>query len=840
MNDKSKAAADRLRALVAQGMAYDAEKEKDLADQPIPAAVIRELLLGLPPERGGAGAGPAAPGAVTAAGIDIRNAKIEERIELDDARAADCCPVPALKLTGCTLSDGFAGANGKFSHLSFIGCTFCHAGSLERGERVASLDICGAELGADLDLKEARPDPKDGYFWIAAKGLQVRGMVDLSGSRLRAPEGEEDVLNLALAQIDGDLHFNGGSAQGGRFSLRGARIAGDVWMSKAHIERRGDRALFLQSARIAGYLMLNASIKGRPADTGDHFRCIGNIKLEGAEIGRDIYLQDAIVEGKLEAIGLRVRDDVVLKANIDGPIELHGCRIGGTLDLSKLCMTKPNPLDLTEGMIGRSLRLACRGDGEAGATERGKAKPLESEFCMRGVVDLEGLTCDTLDDGDGRLWGRVRRVCMNHFNYRRTGSLPNQDHKRSHTIVFDWVRGKRAEGYWPWRWISASMVPRGRDFWEPWQLRRNWIYKQFEEAAKHPVSIARHRIVEQEYRSQPFEQAIRVARAEGREDFAVQFEILKQNIEWGFFNRRTRWWLAFAGIGLATAWLLIHHRPPPGSWVGWPTLVWTICALAATLFLMVNASSVHDFVRRMIRKGHAAQVAVTWAIFFLPALLLLVHTEWRVHPFHFIVGAIIFLAIRFISAFAQVVMRFGFGYLRRPIRAIVALLIAFLIGWWGVHLAKQENMMVVAAEPVASRVGRLDPALAADYVAGEPLMGSENTMGGEGFARDISCAHEISEPLYALDILVPLVDLHEESRCEVRRVPERGKAWSDPAEMTLGELWNALPDMTTRYNRFWWLMKALYAIAGWFIVSLAILTFAQVNRTHAEPLNEHK
>jgi len=35
-------------------------------------------------------------------------------------------------------------------------------------------------------------------------------------------------------------------------------------------------------------------------------------------------------------------------------------------------------------------------------------------------------------------------------------------------------------------------------------------------------------------------------------------------------------------------------------------------------------------------------------------------------------------------------------------------------------------------------------------------------------------------------------------------------------------------------------VKALYAIAGWFIVSLSILTFAQVNKTHAEPPTEHK
>jgi len=811
-----------LREKVASGKPYDA------AGAVISADVVRRLILSLPFE------GESEPSPFTSSGIEIHRAIIDGRMELDNARGADCCPVLALKLCNCILSGGFAGANGQFSQVSFRSCDF-RPGSLEPSERLAPIDLSGAELNADLDLQNLGPDPTDGYFWISAQGIEVKGMVDLSGSLLRAPKGQEDVLNLALAQIDGDIHFKKGVALGGRLSLRGARIAGDVWMTGTRIERPNAQALFLQGARIAGFLMLNDSTKADPAvGAKQAFHCIGHMKFEGAEIGRDLYLQNAIVEGKLEAEGLCVRGKVVLASSIAGPIELRGCRIEGTLDLSRLRMTSPKVLDLAEGTIGSSLRLACR-DGGSGHAGTQAAEALQSAFCSRGIVDLEGLTCETLDDGDGRLWGKVPRICMNHFTYRRTGSLPEHRRKPTPKLLGDWLRGKRDEGYLPWRWIPPSLLTRGRDFWEPWQLRRNWIYKQFEKAAEHPISIARHRITEDEYRPQPFEQAIRVARAEGREDFAVEFEILKQDIEWGFFNRRVRWWLAFAGIGLATAWPFIHHQPPPGSWIDWLLLVWTVCALASTLFLMINASKVHDFVRRQVPKGHVTQVAATWAIFFLPAFLLLVHTQWRVHPFHFIVGALIFLAIRFISAFAHVVMRFGFGYLWSPIRAIVTLIVAFLIGWWGVHVARQEHMMVVATAPVANLVGRQDNAQADGAVDAESLMGSESIMGRGRFARDISCAQEISEPLYALDILVPLVDLREESRCEVRRVPKTGKGWGDPGQMTVGALWNALPDMTVRNHRFWWLMKALYAIAGWFIVSLSILTFAQSNRTHAEP-----
>ena len=82
--------------------------------------------------------------------------------------------------------------------------------------------------------------------------------------------------------------------------------------------------------------------------------------------------------------------------------------------------------------------------------------------------------------------------------------------------------------------------------------------------------------------------------------------------------------------------------------------------------------------------------------------------------------------------------------------------------------------------------------------------------------------------------VIPLIDLREENRCEVRRSAEPGREWPRPSDMKLAELVDAIPAMTVDYHRFWWLMKAIYAIAGWFIVSLALLTFTQVNRTSGE------
>jgi hypothetical protein len=166
------------------------------------------------------------------------------------------------------------------------------------------------------------------------------------------------------------------------------------------------------------------------------------------------------------------------------------------------------------------------------------------------------------------------------------------------------------------------------------------------------------------------------------------------------------------------------------------------------------------------------------------------------------------------------------------------LIAAFILGWWGVHQANMRNMFVIAVEPSADIAA---PNSDASYppghgAAGTPVLLGSDYRTDEGSVRSqINCAATISEPLYALDILVPVVDLGEESRCEIRRVRERGRLVHSPGGKGWGYLVAAVPDLPFNDYRFWWWMKAAYAIAGWVLVSLALLTFAQVNRTRGEP-----
>jgi hypothetical protein len=1015
----------------------------------------------------------------TPVGISLRGGVVKGRLDLSSATGEEGGPMPPLVFERTRLIGGFAGAHAHFARLSFNRCCFADGENLEN---VPTIDLSGSAIDSDLHMSWMEPAPvilgePGNHLWIRLNGARIDGEIDLCGSHLRAPpptrrrasENAMDALDLTLAEVKGDIQMLEARCEG-RFKMRTAHVAGDIWMTGATFENPGDEpgehAIQLQGARIDGFLMMNGGF-AEFGKTGPYrqFTCHGRLKLEAAEIARSVYLEDAAVRGPIDALHLTVADDLILSADVSGAINMTGCRIGGSLDISRLNLTvDAAKVSLKDGSIGRTLRVAPPAplyrfvagrqrvidgafgiklvetlwrtageerhqaeeesparydqvraafltigwcdrfakiyhlDGHGEVLERVKARlprrkaawrdcgaieglrtsyvltgerpfgpdddsgrlenglfvlprrarerhepvPLKDDWFPAGEwqkrppsrpligrlaafvrpkpllqarFDLEGLSCDTLRDGGGWAWGNHSdRIDMNHFVYRRadwraepsvargTGRIlrwlkwfgttliafasrkgptltgrwaerPRPDPvetrrtRSSAHWLLDWWKGIVADYLWlPLTAHLSGVLREESAYLSPWQVRRNWIYRQFPLVSRKQrdlISISRYRIGENEYRPQPFENAIAVARAEGREELAVHFEMLKRRIEWRLFNQWIRWPLAFVAITLGAVWLLRNKGDP----------VATVGALAATLFMMTFVSLIDN---RLRWAWHWFRRIAREVILYSPAiLLLLVFDDWHDHPFHFILAFLIFVGIRFISFFASVVMRFGFGYLRRPAQALVTLIAAFLLGWWGVSVANRHRMLVLAAEPATNMVA---PDASLNYTHEDPenphpepdplVAGTAKVEAGPRFVHEVSCDPTVSEPLYALDVLIPLVDLHEESRCEIRRLaeaehspaaierarppdgkhvaaPQPGEAPAPHAEppaeerksgqMKIGELWRKLPELTIEHHRFWWWMKALYAIAGWFIVSLALLTFAQVNRTHGEP-----
>jgi hypothetical protein len=147
---------------------------------------------------------------------------------------------------------------------------------------------------------------------------------------------------------------------------------------------------------------------------------------------------------------------------------------------------------------------------------------------------------------------------------------------------------------------------------------------------------------------------------------------------------------------------------------------------------------------------------------------------------------------------------FGCGYL--PNRALLTVIGWFLVGWYGVGLALDRNdaqraVLVKASSGVEVVRSLIEPERAPKS---SPTDESRDRFSDGRWImvphekieiRDIPCA-DISPALYALDTMLPFVDLHMEEKCEV----------SDNAPT-------------------WRFVKASYAMIGWILVAMAALTF---------------
>lgn len=129
-------------------------------------------------------------------------------------------------------------------------------------------------------------------------------------------------------------------------------------------------------------------------------------------------------------------------------------------------------------------------------------------------------------------------------------------------------------------------------------------------------------------------------------------------------------------------------------------------------------------------------------------------------------------------------LAFRFGH--SPLSAMVTLFLAVAIGWGGVVAANISGALVLDTMPVASVSGR----------NGQPGL----TITNETSVRaEIPCTDAVDPLYYALDIFVPLIDFNQERKCEIRGSPEFAT---------------------------WRLLKTLYVLMGWIVVSLSVITFS--------------
>lgn len=153
-----------------------------------------------------------------------------------------------------------------------------------------------------------------------------------------------------------------------------------------------------------------------------------------------------------------------------------------------------------------------------------------------------------------------------------------------------------------------------------------------------------------------------------------------------------------------------------------------------------------------------------------------------------------------------------FDYGLSPRRALFTCLGFWLVGTLGVHYANRHDLLVVNYTPASTAV--VEQLEASGRRSAHFALPPERRDADRPLT-EVPCGDVIQEPVYALDLMIPILDFHQESACAVR----------EPAS-------DAAPG--PRVVQAWALARTLYSIVGAIIVSLAILTWSGLARRQVE------
>ncbi len=156
--------------------------------------------------------------------------------------------------------------------------------------------------------------------------------------------------------------------------------------------------------------------------------------------------------------------------------------------------------------------------------------------------------------------------------------------------------------------------------------------------------------------------------------------------------------------------------------------------------------------------------------------------------------------------------RFGLA----PVRAFLTLMIFWFIGFLATTMLSENGLLKANISTVAAAA--LPGPEGPTAVIPAP---STST-----YTKKFPCGESVAPALYAAELLIPILNLHQESRCDVRSpLPE------DENTKTL-TLWRRpIPHFHWMvFPRPWEYLKAAYILVGSIITSLALLTFSGIAR----------
>lgn len=716
-------------------------------------------------------------------------------------------------------------------------------------------------------------------------GAQLRGDLEMVGARVAS--GSSAVV-ASNANVRGDLLFGGGFAAKGGIKLYGTTVAGNLETYGARIDGGNGPAVNADMARIAGIArmsngflrgslrfygatvgaglaMLGAKIDGDGAYAiqaeesaidafallSEGFATRGGVRFFSATIGGNLDLHGAHLDGAdmdaLNASQASITGSAVLREGFTakGRIGLYGATIGGNLDMDTAQIENPDGDCLSGPQLSLDGSILMRN----GFTSKGRIRlfgAAMSNLAMDGAkldsaADRVALDCEDANikgsallragftaKGSVRLFGTTIRGDLEMSNANLDGGGASALIGRGMWLqgsallrdafetkgLIDFYRAV-IDGNLNMR--NAKLDGAGRIAFSGIQLtvRYSAMFSDFR--AKGAVALFGAKVGSNlEVTNAQFggegERALDLRQAEVGRHFRMVDNRFAASIDLdgctvgtlddtssGYTGAQTIALDGFRyerlakpdlsapsepGRGITrsrVAWLARNHGDAPGPETFAPQPYRQLALVLDRQGLSDDARAVRFELRRASRRHSARRM-------------------WRSGMF---VGA-----TRAVLHLSSGVFGLCFGYGLKPERALLTLVAYFLLGWGVFAWANARGAMVIDLQPVAN-------------VAEDGAFGIQEQE--RALVTNLPCGEEIQPAYYALDVLIPLVDLRQEEKCEIGEVTEGAlwQGWALPTALT-GEPAVRLGGEITLLHAF----KVAYAILGWVVISLAILTFS--------------
>jgi hypothetical protein len=779
--------------------------------------------------------------------VTLMGAKIGGSLHCDDATFEN----RTAEGTGYALEVGSAGIRTDFT--------------LRRVKTAGLVSLIGAKIGGDLDCEDGSFDNRtedgkgfclgferaeiDGIVFLRGTQVKALGQVNLAGAKIggdldcagatfenRTGDGTGAALSATGAEIGNDFIMNGAKASG-RVGLVGAKIGGDLDCSDANFENWTEdgtgAALIAERVKIGGAAFLS----------GAKFTALGQVDLMGAEIGGTLVCEDATFENRTEngtgyallADNLSIDGDVLLRGarfKASGRVGLTAASIGGTLDCERATFANRTPsghantlvADNTEIGTDLSFRRAVSIGGISLSGGR-----IGRDFDVRGArllsprsyaisainlrvagrvslgpsIVLGDLSLQHMDVVGGLDWSRLflpreytydgelyqTRAGRSHFSLANSHIGTELKAERLTSVVpleIDLGGAHVATlcDRWPAGWSADSMSTR--------RVSLNLDGFVYDRIAHLPAEEASARLVVQVG-----------AWAEHFAEWTVMeaTRIRSAVMDPGGWLSRTAEQAPRLAMALRRCGGPVRTAISPlAIFAAW---LWRQAVLALGQVFRRGI----DWARRVVLRPHySAETRLQW--------LALQRGGFFPQPYRHLARVLraqgheraarqvgIAEGWKATAGFWHRLLRplfgYGFGFGLSPGRASFTLVLFVVVGWLGTDRALREGAMVLTAAPVAAVVVPDGGIPRAAIQKGQTALAS----------IEARCTDQIAPLFYSIDLMLPVIPLHQETKCEVSVRPE-----------FFG----------------WQMAKLVFSILGKIVTALALITFSGVLKARLE------